>query len=62
MEKFKFVEGEDYYLENGSIVLTEGYLRKRGKCCGSFCRHCVFFPPYVKGNVEQRPIKNKIDD
>ncbi len=41
-------EGVDYYLENGYWVFTEHYLLKRGKCCGSGCRHC----PYRKKEKE----------
>jgi hypothetical protein len=37
-----FVEGEDFYIEGGLMVLTAVYLRKRGYCCGSGCRHCPF--------------------
>lgn len=33
-------EGIDYYLENGLMVLTERYLRQRGYCCLTGCRHC----------------------
>jgi Family of unknown function (DUF5522) len=40
-------EGIDYYLENGYWVLTEHFLRRRGYCCGSGCRHC----PYKKKNM-----------
>jgi hypothetical protein len=36
------VEGVDYYIENGYWVLTEHFLRKRGYCCGSGCRHCPY--------------------
>ena len=54
MEKFKFIEGEDYYLEKGKIILTEDYLKKRGTCCGSFCRHCPFWPMATKGNTKLR--------
>jgi hypothetical protein len=44
------VEGIDYYLEKGYWVLTEHFLRKRGYCCGSGCRHC----PYKKaGSLQQ---------
>lgn len=32
----------DYYLENGYVVFTEVYHKKRGYCCGSGCRHCPF--------------------
>ena len=41
----EFKEGVDYYFENGLMVLTAEFLRKRGYCCGSGCRHC----PYPKG-------------
>ncbi|MBK6930837.1 MAG: hypothetical protein IPH12_08150 [Saprospirales bacterium] len=40
------VEGRDYYLENGYMVFTAYFLQRRGKCCGSGCRHC----PYRKQN------------
>ena len=41
----KFVEGVDYYFdENSLMVLTGHFLRKRGYCCGNYCRHC----PYPK--------------
>ncbi|MBK6997111.1 MAG: hypothetical protein IPH31_20155 [Lewinellaceae bacterium] len=36
------IEGEDYYLEKGYWVFTEKFLRKRGYCCGSGCRHCPY--------------------
>jgi hypothetical protein len=35
-------EGVDYYLEKGNFVFTEHFLRKRGYCCGSGCRHCPY--------------------
>ncbi len=40
----KFVEGVDYYFENGLMVLTAHFLLKRGYCCSNDCRHC----PYSK--------------
>jgi Family of unknown function (DUF5522) len=43
-EKPKFVEGVDYYFENGLMVLTAHFLKKRGYCCDNGCRHC----PYPK--------------
>ncbi|MBL7798396.1 MAG: hypothetical protein JNJ90_18010 [Saprospiraceae bacterium] len=45
--KSTLVEGRDYYLEKGYLVFTEYFLRQRGKCCGSGCRHC----PYRKSKV-----------
>jgi len=37
-----FVEGTDFYFENGLMVLTGQFLKKRGYCCGSGCRHCPY--------------------
>jgi hypothetical protein len=39
------VDGLDYYLENGLMVFTAHFLRRRGYCCDNGCRHC----PYEKG-------------
>ena len=36
------VEGEDYYIENGLMVLTAHYLRRRGYCCDQGCRNCPY--------------------
>jgi len=35
-------ENIDFYYENGLMVLTEAYHRKRGYCCGNGCRHCPY--------------------
>jgi hypothetical protein len=32
----------DFYFENGLIVFTAAYHKRRGYCCGSGCRHCPF--------------------
>ncbi|CAN5550302.1 hypothetical protein BH10ACI2_BH10ACI2_09280 [soil metagenome] len=40
-----FVEGLDYYFDDGLMVLTGRYLKNRGYCCGNGCRHC----PYDEG-------------
>lgn len=37
-------EGLDYYIENGLFVFTDVFLRKRGYCCESGCRHCPYQP------------------
>ena len=34
------IEGEDFYREGPYMVFTEKYLRARGYCCDSGCRHC----------------------
>lgn len=36
------IENKDFYIENGYYVFTEYYLKKRGYCCGSGCRHCPY--------------------
>jgi hypothetical protein len=42
-------EGEDYvYNEQGLMVLTAAWLRKRGYCCGSGCQNC----PYTREEFE----------
>lgn len=38
----ELVEGEDFYREGPYVVFTEKYLRKRGYCCESGCRHCPY--------------------
>jgi hypothetical protein len=43
-----FIEGLDYYFEDGLMVLTSRYLLRRGSCCGSGCRQC----PYQNKNEE----------
>ena len=35
-------EGEDYYFEDGLMVLTAEYLLRRGYCCEQGCRHCPY--------------------
>lgn len=41
-----FVDGLDFYFEDGLMVLTRRYLLNRGYCCDNGCRHC----PYDSGN------------
>ena len=36
------VEGEDYYLDQGLIVLTSRYHLRRGYCCEQGCLHCPY--------------------
>ena len=37
-----FVEGIDFYFEDGLMVLTRRYLLNRGYCCENGCRHCPY--------------------
>ena len=50
-DKKEFIEGIDYYLEDGRIHFTKEYLEKRGPCCGNECRHCCYTECF-KGNTE----------
>ncbi len=34
------IEGEDFYYEGTWVVFTGKFLRARGYCCESGCRHC----------------------
>jgi iron complex transport system substrate-binding protein len=36
------LEGRDYTLENGAMVFTASYLKRRGYCCDSGCRNCPY--------------------
>ena len=63
MDNFKFVEGVDYILVDGKMVLTEEYLMKRGTCCGSGCKNCPYDPSATKGNkVLRKDIKKDLDN
>jgi len=48
------IEGEDYYSEGPAIVFTARYLRRRGYCCESGCRHC----PYETAQVNKQVISS----
>ncbi|HEX7828214.1 MAG TPA: DUF5522 domain-containing protein, partial [Thermoanaerobaculia bacterium] len=41
-ERPKLVEGVDYYYEGRFLVFTAKFLRDRGYCCESGCRHCPY--------------------
>ena len=45
------VEGEDFYVENGLMVLTARFLLERGYCCENGCRHCPYSNP-PEGSIE----------
>lgn len=38
----KLEEGDYYFTEEGYVVFTEQYLKKRGYCCQNGCRHCPY--------------------
>jgi hypothetical protein len=50
------VENEDYYLDDGLMVLTARYHLRRGYCCDQGCRHC----PYTK--ILEEDTKTNVED
>ncbi|MBL7862746.1 MAG: hypothetical protein JNJ65_16385 [Cyclobacteriaceae bacterium] len=48
-------EGEDYYWENGLMVFTAVYLKKRNSCCKRSCRHCPYGFKAHKTRSEKSP-------
>ncbi|MGY6562806.1 MAG: DUF5522 domain-containing protein [Luteibaculaceae bacterium] len=38
--KNKLLDGDFYLSEEGYMVFTEQYLKRRGYCCKNGCRHC----------------------
>ncbi len=43
---------DDYYIEDGRVVFSAAYHRRRGVCCGNGCRHCPFDHVNVPGATE----------
>jgi hypothetical protein len=43
----KLEENEDYYWEGSAMVFTASFLRRRGYCCESGCRHCPYFATHL---------------
>lgn len=41
----------DFYWEQGKMVMTESYHKRRGSCCGNGCLNCPYEPKNKKGNV-----------
>ena len=41
-DDLNFIEGIDYDMENGLLVMSRWAHLKRGKCCGNGCRHCPY--------------------
>jgi len=42
---------KENHIENGKVVMSEEYLKKRKMCCGNGCRNCPFWPEHQKGNT-----------
>jgi hypothetical protein len=43
------LQPDDFYYEDGRMVMTETYHKRRGRCCNNGCRHC----PYKVNKTEQ---------
>jgi len=41
-KRMDIIDGDFYKTEEGYIVFTEQYLKRRGYCCKSGCRHCPY--------------------
>ena len=52
-EAVQLVEGEDYYLDHGLMVLTARYHLRRGYCCEQGCRHCPY-EDSAEGNTDAK--------
>ena len=53
------IEGEDYYFENGLMVLTARYHLRRGYCCEQGCRNCPFVYSQKKANSDAQPTETQ---
>lgn len=43
-----------YYNNEGRMVMTEEYHKRRGNCCGSGCLHCPYDPKHQKGSTKTK--------
>ena len=46
----------DFTVEEGFVVFSAAFHRRRGHCCGSGCRHCPFAPRHEKGSTSLAPV------
>lgn len=46
-----------YFDENGLMVLTESFLKKRGHCCKNGCKHCPYGFEKEKKDITKLPKK-----
>jgi len=46
------LQANDFYWENGRMVMTAEYHKRRGFCCANGCKHCPYSPPHTKLNKE----------
>ena len=36
------LKSDEFYWENGKMIMTEQYHKRRGYCCNNKCRHCAY--------------------
>lgn len=58
-KKKEFIEGVDFVLLNGSVIMTEKYLKDRGYCCGNGCINCPYNPRWTKDTKTLNENNNK---
>ena len=56
-EREELKEGEDYYFDDGLMVLTGRYLLRRGYCCEQGCRHCPYGFDHRKHKTDHKEHK-----
>jgi len=61
MTRSVFIQGIDYYLEDGMVVFTSKYLAEKGICCGTDCRHCPYIPRHIKDNKNLEDSENNLE-
>lgn len=60
MSRPPLVDGIDYYYEGRFIVFTEKFLRDRGYCCESGCRHCPWgYRADVRRDLPEEPVSDE---
>ena len=46
-------EDQDFYWEGDRMVFTARFLRERGYCCRSLCRHCPYMTEEEKRQLRE---------
>ena len=36
------LKSDEFYWEDGKMVMTEVYHKRRGACCNNQCKHCAY--------------------
>jgi len=47
----KLLPSDFYYDNEGQMVMTESYHKRRGRCCGNGCLNCPYDPRHERGNI-----------